>query len=227
MADDVGDAALRPGLALPSGVEPASAVSSTAAIPIADPNDAYNEGQSPFWYDDKGEEHCDDSFALAELLKAEVVFPNQRSYAHKRNGVWPDKPDGSTIVLYAGCNDVFAWACADAEDLPLAEVRRLYKLWTAHGGAGVDKWACLRRRQKPQPPVEQSMRKAGVWDAEMDALPSNTQDAEVQAVFAAVARGGVTEGRDAAGGSGSEASSTRSPQGDAPAHPPCDDVTST
>lgn len=136
-------------------------------------------------YTVNGEEHCDEDLALAELLSAEIIFANCRPYVHS----WKDRgeePDGRTVVLFVNCNDLFAWACADAEDLPLEEVPTLYKAWKAEGRWGVEKWCCRRRNQRPQPPVERQMREAGVWDAEMEALPPNTQDAEVQSAFRAL-----------------------------------------
>lgn len=108
-----------------------------------------------------GEEDCDYELALGHLLLNGDVFANSRK-------------DG-TIILYVGCNDIFAWACADAEDLPYSEVPALYRM-AAISNWGSSKWCCIRRNEKPQAPVVEFMKKAEVWDAVMEALPENKYD---------------------------------------------------
>ena len=71
------------------------------------------------------EEFFDEEEALSVLLKNGVLFCNERKYSREKDG----KTEGSTIVLFVICNDIFAWACADAEDLPLNELPNLYKMW--------------------------------------------------------------------------------------------------
>ena len=87
------------------------------------------------------------------------------------------------------CNDIFAWACADAEEVEHGEIQALYDLWLKDRTWGAAKWCAIKRNQKPQPPVIASMKKAGAWDDAMEALGANTQDAEVQAAFAAITHG--------------------------------------
>jgi len=135
-----------------------------------------------FW-DYKGEEMCIEETALATLLYDGVLFCNER------DTTFQGKPCGSTTVLYVNCNDMFAWACADAEDLPNDQIGTLYKMHMADKCWGSAKWCCIQRNQKPQPPVERDMRKDGVWDDVMENLGSNIQDVEVQAQFAAFAKG--------------------------------------
>jgi hypothetical protein len=118
------------------------------------------------------EKFFDEDLALAELLKAGVLFSNSRNYSREHDG----KSEGHTIVLFVLCNDVFAWACADAEDLPLNEVENLYKLWKAEGHNGATKWCCFRWNEKPQKPVADLMKQDGVWDEKMEALPDNHYD---------------------------------------------------
>lgn len=83
-------------------------------------------------------------------------------------------------TLHVNCNDLFYWACADCEPLPFVgfglehnrEVLNLYNTHRAHpGGFGAAKWACLRRKMRPQRPFEELMRKSGAWDADLEALP--------------------------------------------------------
>ena len=123
----------------------------------------------------------EESKALARLLADDVVFLNNHWWAKD----WPEEAQKITS-LNVNCNDVFAWACADAEEMEYSEIRALYDLWDKDRDWGAAKWCAIKRNQKPQPPVIASMKKSGSWDAVMEALGSNTQDAEVQATFAAI-----------------------------------------
>lgn len=120
------------------------------------------------WYTIDGKEHFNEEQALAVLLQAGELFANSRRYLGLE-----DEPYPETIVLFVICNDVFAWGCADAEELPLHELVNLYKMWRAEKGWGTTKWCCKRRNQKPQGPVEKKMREVGKWDAMMDGLRAN------------------------------------------------------
>ena len=123
----------------------------------------------------------EDSKALARLLAEEVIFLN----SHWWEKDWPERAQ-KVASLNVNCNDIFAWACADAEEIAYDEIRGLYDLWMADRTWGATKWCAIKRRQQPQPPVIAAMKKAGAWDACMDALGANTQDAEVQAMFASL-----------------------------------------
>ena len=120
-----------------------------------------------------GVEYCDEELALSRLLEAEELF----CYS----------PDDKTTSLSVVCNDVFAWAHADAERFTKADIPDIYRAWIDDSMWGTAKWCCKKRKQKPQPPVEQAMRERGVWDEEMEALPENAMDAETQAIFATAA----------------------------------------
>jgi len=131
-----------------------------------------------------GSIHCDKEKILSILLKDEVLFCNARDFLDvdgKTNG-------GHTTVLFVNSNDVFAWACSDAEDLPNEEIGNLYKMHKADPKWGSTIWCILRRKQKPQKPMEDLLRKEGVWTDALDNLNKNTQDAETQAMFAHYAR---------------------------------------
>ena len=117
-------------------------------------------------------EWCDEEAALSILLREGVLFSNTGEF------------DGDkTVCLFVNCNDLFAWACADAEHFKHHEIPELYRAWES-GSWGVERWCCIRRNQKPQKPAEKIMREKGMWDDVMDALPDNTQDVEVQGQFA-------------------------------------------
>ena len=112
------------------------------------------------------EEYFDEELALSILLQNNILFCNERFFSSERNG----KSEGSTIVLFVICNDVFGWACADAEDLPFNEIPILYKMWKKDNIWGSTKWCCLHRNKKPQLPVIEAMKKDGVWDESLDKL---------------------------------------------------------
>lgn len=123
----------------------------------------------------------EDAKALARLLAEEVVFLN----SHWWEKDWPERAQ-KTTALCVNCNDIFAWGCADAEQLEHNEIQGLYDLWRADRTWGAAKWCAIKRMQQPQPPVIAAMKKAGAWDVCMEALGANTQDAEAQAMFAAL-----------------------------------------
>ena len=109
----------------------------------------------------------DNDAAIAVLLDNSVLFANSRPYLEG------DEKMPQTIVLFVNCNDVFAWGCADGEELPLNEVQTLFKMWHEDKSWGAAKWCAIRRNQKPQPPVIEAMKQNGLWSAEMDALGEN------------------------------------------------------
>lgn len=142
---------------------------------------------------DDGDEFFDEEKALSQLLADGVLFANSRKYLEIK---WVQKPgvevpkdgvpmgklgefydfvDGppqpETIVLFVNCNDVFAWACADAEPIMLSELRALYDRWRANRSWGAIQWCCLKRGVRPQAPVLKDMKAAGMWDEALEALP--------------------------------------------------------
>lgn len=68
--------------------------------------------------------------------------------------------------LCVNCSDVFVWGSSDEEILPLDEIEAAYRLWRERPW-GAQIWCLIKRKQMPQEPVEEAMRKAG-WD--MDSL---------------------------------------------------------
>lgn len=94
----------------------------------------------------------DESRMVAELLMNEVLFVNSRPYV---SNPW-DKKDassigGPTLVLFVICNDIFAWACADAECVSMKELPYLYEAWRADRTWGAAVWCIKKRKQMPQP----------------------------------------------------------------------------
>jgi len=70
--------------------------------------------------------------ALALMLINKVIFLN--CYWWEED--WPERARKVT-ALCVNCNDVFAWGCADAEDLPYAEIENLYRMWRKGFGMGI------------------------------------------------------------------------------------------
>lgn len=114
-----------------------------------------------------GRVEVDEELALAALLRDSRVFANSADYTF--NG----KPTGHTVILFVGCNDLFAWGCADAEDLPYSEIPALYRAWREDPEYGVERWCCFRRNLQPQGPVKRDWVESGKWDAALEALPPN------------------------------------------------------
>jgi len=73
-------------------------------------------------------------------------------------------------------SDYFAWGCADADEIALDDLNNLFFLVLADRRYGSVRWACLKRNEKPQFPLEKQMREAGAWDEVMEALPPNKYD---------------------------------------------------
>jgi len=107
--------------------------------------------------------------AVAALLAAGVVFVNAPWYRS-------DLPESDRGVarLLVNSSDVFAWACAEAEDLPMAEIPRLYAAWRADRTWGTTAWCIALRRAPAQPPVAARMHAAGTWDPERLAREGTT-----------------------------------------------------
>lgn len=62
-----------------------------------------------------------------------------------------DMPPG----LWLNLNDIFAWACADTEQVSDEDLPEVYAFHQAHGIDGTILWACKRRQMWPQPKLWQ------------------------------------------------------------------------
>jgi len=74
------------------------------------------------------------------------------------------------IKLWINCNDVFAWACADAEDVHYDDIESIYKSWLADKKCGGIKWAIRKRGMPPQEPMVDLFKENGCWDEEMESI---------------------------------------------------------
>jgi len=110
--------------------------------------------------DPEGEVQTD--AALAIMLLNEAIFTN----AHRSSD--GAIADGDATSLYVTCNDVFMWGCADLEEMAHDRIAEVYGFWERDPKWGTAVWCMIQRRELPQRPVLDRIRKAGVWD--MDAL---------------------------------------------------------
>jgi hypothetical protein len=118
-------------------------------------------------------EDNNEELALAVLLANQVVFLNNAKLSVPNSDVW-------NTVVYVNCNDVFLWACADAEPISNSdgdegsEIIELYKLFKENPMHGPTKWVCKKRNLQPQKPLKQMMIKDGYWDSELESLTANS-----------------------------------------------------
>ena len=80
------------------------------------------------------------------------------------NSYWWRKENKEDICIFVICNDVFAWGCADAEDLPYEEIENLYNMVKKDVNYGSTIWCIIQRKELPQKPVFERIQKEGIWD---------------------------------------------------------------
>lgn len=118
--------------------------------------------------------------AIVQLLEDGVLFASSHKYgvSESKNSQKGDtiKVLGETITLFVVCSDIFAWGCADAEDLPMEKVESLYALCLKYPNWGSAIWCCLQRNEKPQSPVAKKMKEENCWPEELDKLNQNRYD---------------------------------------------------
>ena len=101
--------------------------------------------------------------ALQYLLEQEVVFINYREHSFE------DTKQGVTLVVYANCSDVFAWGCADGENISSEdELMSLYNHVKNNEIWGSTIWVIKKRKRQPQDAVIRNMKAAGVWSEELE-----------------------------------------------------------
>lgn len=162
--------------------------------PILDPATVFFGGvEHPEW--------CSEELMLAQLLIDDVIFLNSVHWmfdfyeqtGEKQENGFPkyklkdgiDKKNDS-FCGFVCCNDIFAWACSDGENISNHELRDLYEMHMKNPSWGSAIWCIIKRNQMPQKPVLDDMKQAGVWDLfEMDKrhIGENYQDEQVQQAF--------------------------------------------
>lgn len=117
------------------------------------------------------------------------------------NAPWWEKswPEDAKRGFYVGLNmnDVFAWGCADSEEIKFDELKDVYMHFEKNPEWGPVIWASKKRRQLPQRPVIDMMVKDGVdieaLTKEIEELKRNDAGAKGSDVC------GITEPRGSVG----------------------------
>ena len=106
--------------------------------------------------------------ALALLLINGVILTN--SYWQEK-----DLPTNiqASMFIFVNCSVIFAWGCADGEDLPYASIEKLYRMWRKDPMWGSAVWCMVTRNEMPQKPVEDRIREIGIWDLDSLNLEPN------------------------------------------------------
>ena len=116
----------------------------------------------------KGKEEFNTGAALTVLLLQQKVFVNARWYEDK----WPEDAK-KMISINVLCNDVFEWACADAEGLQYNELKDLFDHYEKDPQWGTAIWCIKKRGGLPQKPVYDAIQAAGIWDLDEMNLKNN------------------------------------------------------
>lgn len=90
---------------------------------------------------------------LKYLMCEDVIVVN--------NGWWDKNWPKDKITLAVNCNDVFAWGCADAEDICHSDLKEIAEFHKKDPIWGVAAWCVKKRKQMPQAPVVAKMLEAG------------------------------------------------------------------
>ena len=118
------------------------------------------------------------------MFDNEVIFLSSNWFQNE----WPEAAQ-KQICVFVVCNDMFAWGCADGEDLPFDEIENLYRMWRKDPQWGPAIWCMIKRKEMPQKPLEKMIRKAGIWDLDSLGLDKNVTDAQVTAWLSAALSG--------------------------------------
>lgn len=116
-----------------------------------------------YYYGDASDGEADLNMIVAELLNKDILFIHRN-----------DKDESPTFSVI--CNDVFAWGCADLEEIKYNQISKLFDLYVEHDCSGATIWCCLNRKMQPQKPMADLMKKSNHWPPEMDNLARNGYD---------------------------------------------------
>lgn len=114
---------------------------------------------------DPGDYYFDYGDAVASLLSDEAVFVGGMSPFIKGDN------DEHHATLWINCNDLWAWALADAMPLEMRDIEGIYVACANPAPFSFVSWICKRYRRRPVPEIARDMKAAGVWDEEMEDLP--------------------------------------------------------
>lgn len=98
---------------------------------------------------------------------------------HINNHWWEeDRSEEYKQSFYVGvnCNDVFAWGCADCEEITYKELPDLWEHYKQDPLWGCDVWCIKKRNELPQKPVYKDIMSKGIWDLDSMGLEPNYYD---------------------------------------------------
>lgn len=90
------------------------------------------------------------------------------------NGWWKKDWPKDKITISVICSDIFAWGCADAEDIDHCDLKEVAEAHAKDPMWGVAAWCIKKRKQMPQKPVAERMKAAG-YDLEALVAGDNSQ----------------------------------------------------
>ena len=125
----------------------------------------------------KGDEipkEFDKDNALAFLLINDVIFTNNHWWEKE----WTEEAK-KTTSLNVNCNDIFAWACADSEEINVNEIEELYKLYRENAEYGQFIWCIKKRNMLPQYPIYELIQNETNWDLNKMGLDKNYDNYEL------------------------------------------------
>lgn len=121
----------------------------------------HGEYEDPYAYESNKEPHFFEEIAITELLRAGQLWLR-------------DHPDDPTKwMLLMNCNDVFAWGCADCEEVAYTDIKDIWDHFAKDKVWGTAVWVMKKRNEMPQKPVETIIRKEGIWDLDAMRLGKN------------------------------------------------------
>ena len=119
-----------------------------------------------------------DLTSLIDLVGECSMFDENHAIGHllREGWIFVTWENNQELSLAVNCNDIFAWGCADAEDLERKDLENLWKEYLADPKTGYIKWSSKKRNEKPQKPVIDWMKREGTWTNDLDNLPDNNYD---------------------------------------------------
>lgn len=134
---------------------------------IATAKDLMDEWEKCVELDVEYEEYDD---ILAYFLYHNIIFLNTHWFKED----WPAEAQ-KTIILYVNCNDVFAWGCADAEEIKLNQLKELWKYYKKDRNYGAIVWCIKQANILPQKPMYDLIQKESKFNLdEMNLKPNLT-----------------------------------------------------
>lgn len=106
--------------------------------------------------------------ALAWLIADGKIFLNSHWWEEE----WT-KEQKQLTSINLNCNDLFAWGCADAEELMYKDIEQVWSHYKQDTEYGTDVWCIKKRNQMPQKPLYDAIKKAGYWNLDIMGLHPN------------------------------------------------------